>query len=90
MARVCARRAAGWAAADFLERKGVNLAHRSTLDQMHVLRDSKLVSDKVREMLRHLTQPLEKDDPESESYWPLDVDLLDEAEALVGELFGDN
>ena len=88
-ARVHARRAAGWAAGAYLEQHGAHPGVKSGIEQMLFLRDSGLVGAQTRQRLEHLTISLEKDDPNGESYWPLDIDLLDEARALIGELLGD-
>ena len=86
MARVCARRAAGWAASAFLEEKGVELPAKSGYEKLLFLMDSELVSQGSGKHLEALTRSLEKDDSKSESYWPLDINLLEEAEQVIEAL----
>jgi HEPN domain-containing protein len=89
MARVCARRAAGWAASAFLAEKGVELPVKSGYERLLFLMASDLVSHESGERLEALTRSLEKDEPEGKSSWPLDVNLLEEAEQLIEALLPD-
>jgi hypothetical protein len=86
MARVCARRAAGWAASAYLEKQGAELKAKSAFEKLIYIMDSGLLSRENRERLAWLTRSLDKDEPEGESYWPLDADLLEEAEKLAEDL----
>ncbi len=86
MARVCARRAAGWAVKAFLEEQGIPLPAKSSFQRLLYLKDSDLLPRESRESIERLTLSLEKDDTQGKSYWPLDVDLLDEARQLVQAL----
>jgi hypothetical protein len=72
-----------------MQQRGLDPGAKRGFEQLLLLRDSGLVSARNQQRLAHLTISLEKDDPEGESYWPLDVDLLDEARALIGELLGE-
>ena len=90
MARVCARRAAGWAANAFLEEQGIHIRAKSSFQRLLYLKDSDLLPRETRESLERLTLSLEKDDTQGESYWPLDVDLLDEARQVIQALLPDS
>ena len=86
MARVCARRAAGWAANAYLERKGLDIPAISGFEILLYLMESDLVSGENRERMKWLTRSLEKNESEGESYWPLNINLLEEAEKLAKDL----
>jgi len=88
-ARVHARRAASWAVGAYMQQRDLAPGAKRGFEQLLFLRDSGLVSARNQQRLQHLTISLEKDDPEGESYWPLDVNLLDEARILADELLGD-
>lgn len=86
MARVCARRAAGWAIQAYLERKGVDLKTTSVLAQIRYLLANK-PDPELRPILEHMLQPKVRPIFEKESYFPLDVDLIAEARQLIDLLF---
>lgn len=86
-ARVCARRAASWTVKEYLARKGIEFERVSGYGQINYLEQSDLVDEEVKEVLRHMTMNLAKDDPEGESYWPLEADLVAEARWLIRQLF---
>lgn len=90
MARVCARRAASWAAKAFLEERDIHIAASCSFQRLLYLKDSDLLAAETRESLERLTLSLEKDNPQSESYWQLDVDLLDEARQVIQALLPDS
>jgi hypothetical protein len=88
-ARVCARRAAGWAIEEHLKRKGIVLDTPSALDHINYLLTTQNTSPEIQKVLQHLTQRVAKDSPEEDSYWPLpDVNLVEEAHWFVEELLG--
>ena len=87
-ARVCARRAASWAAKEFLARKGIEFDRASGYAYLAYLRGSDLVGDDIKTVAEHMTMSLAKDSPEEESYWPLEADLLEEARWLFEKLLG--
>lgn len=87
MARVCARRAAGWAAEAYLAMRGVDLQTTSVLEQMRGLSRQGGLDARAKEILGHLLMPKKKDELESDSYFPLDVDLVAEARELLRLLF---
>ncbi len=87
MARVCARRAAGWTVQAYLEQRGIDLESPSVLDQFDFTMKLDDLTSKAREILEHLRKAKVQDEAQGESYWPLDVDLVTEAKTLVSELF---
>jgi hypothetical protein len=86
MARVCARRAAGWAAEAYLQARGQGIADPSVLVQLRQLAKQPGVSLRVHEIIAHLLMPKLKDDVESDSYFPETIDLVAEARELIEEL----
>lgn len=86
MARVSARRAAGWTAKAFLEDQGIRLDTKSSFQQLLFLKESSLLSKESKASLEILTSSPGKDDPEGESNWPADADLIDEARKLTHAL----
>jgi len=90
MARVCARRAAGWAASAFLEGRGIEVSAKSSFQHMLILKDSDLIGAEVRGRLEKLTSSLKNDDPQGVSYLPANVDLIEEARKLAESLLSDH
>lgn len=86
MARVCARRAAGWAAKSFLSEKGIKLRMRDSFEHLHYLKESELISPNIKRALENLSTSVEKDEAGEESVLPPDVDLLDDAQQVVQAL----
>ena len=82
MARVSARRAAGWAASAFLEEQGIQLIAKSSFQHLLYLKDSDLISTETKMSLERLTTSVEKDDPKGESFLSGEADLVDEARNL--------
>jgi hypothetical protein len=89
MARVCARRAAGWTVQAYLDAQGLEAERPSALDQIKFLRTQAGLDDETRKVLEHMILHLAKHEPEDEPYWPLDSNLLEEARWLAGRLFAD-
>jgi hypothetical protein len=88
-ARVCARRAAGWAIEEHLRRRGMILDTPSALDHINYLLTNQNISPEIQKVLQHLIQRVAKDSPEEDSYWPLpDVNLVEESHWLAEELLG--
>jgi hypothetical protein len=88
-ARVCARRAAGWAIQAVLEAEGGHPVTANALDNIKYYATLESLSPKVAEVLEHLTLKVVKDSFEEDSYYPLaDVDLIAEAQWLAEELLG--
>jgi hypothetical protein len=89
LARVCARRAAGWAIQKHLELKGISLYTPSVLDHIAYLLMESNTKPAVKKILNHMMQKVEKTSLEGESTWPLpEVNLVEEAHWLVEELLG--
>lgn len=87
MARVCARRAAGWAVKAYLAEKGTDLNSPSVLLQMRHLQKDADLGPNIQKILKHLLIPKQKDTLESDSYFPPNIDLLAEAQQLIRALF---
>jgi hypothetical protein len=79
-ARVCARRAAGLAARDFLARHSVSV-QGSTLEVLKVLATFPGLSADLRTAATHLTMQVSKD-----FALPAEIDLILEAHNLIGGL----
>jgi hypothetical protein len=86
MARVCARRAAGWAAGAYLRQRGQALSSSSVLEQMRHLVKVGELQPKLIGNVEHLLTPKQKDAGGGDAYFPLDVDLISEARELVAAL----
>ena len=80
-ARVCARRAAGAAAREFLTRHSVHLPDASAYAALQALVDFPGLSPDLQEAAIHLTARL------TEAFTlPMDADLISEARKLIGGL----
>ncbi|MEK6222976.1 MAG: hypothetical protein N2D54_12085 [Chloroflexota bacterium] len=87
LARVCARRAAGWAIRESLKAENVSLNNPSAFEYIKYLSAQTNNSVEVQKALKHLKLRVEKDAHDEDSYWPLpEVDLIDEAKWLIKEL----
>ena len=86
-ARVCARRAAGWAIQAYLEPQGMGLETNNALDYIKHYATFEGLPEKIYQVLHHLSIKLEKDSLEEEAYYPIEgVDLIEEAQWLAEEL----
>ena len=86
-ARVCARRAAGWAVQEYLIRQGESADSPSALDHLKHLAQMEGLPPRIYEALHRLTIKLEKDSLDDEAYYPIEgVDLIEEAHRLAEEL----
>jgi hypothetical protein len=81
-ARVCARRAAGWAASSYYERKTGMEAPRSALSILTWLRDDESTADEIRAIAMRLTAHVT---PSHEL--PFDEDPLEDAQRMIDEYF---
>jgi hypothetical protein len=80
-ARVCARRAAGIAARDFLSRQGVRAPNNSAYETLKVLAAFPGLAMELRQAAEDLTARV------SENFTlPGDIDLIAEARKLIGGL----
>jgi hypothetical protein len=80
-ARVCARRAAGIAARDFLARKGISLRNKSAYSALLALAGYTELAPDLHAITLHLTTKVTE-----EFVLPVDVDLIAEARKLIGGL----
>ncbi len=80
-ARVCARRAAGIAARQYLSRHGVPLRTSSAYDLLKLVADDPALSQSVRDAASHLTLRVDE-----EFKLPSGLDLIAEARALCDAL----
>lgn len=86
-ARVCARRAAGWAIQEHLRQQGISLGNNNALAHIKYFSAQSGHSSETAAVLHHLLVKLEKDSFESDPYYPIQgVDLVSEAQWLVEEL----
>lgn len=90
MARVSARRAAGWAAKAFLEEQGIQVNAKSGFQLLLYLKESDLLSAASKASLEKLTSSLKKENPQDESIWPHEGDLIVEARNLAQALVPNN
>ena len=80
-ARVCARRAAGIAAREYLSRHGQPIRTPSAYDLLKLLAEDPLLSPDLRQAAAYLTLRVNE-----EFKLPVDVDLVAEAKKLCEEL----
>lgn len=80
-ARVCARRAAGIAAREYLSRRGQPVRTPSAYDLLKLLAEDALLSADLRQAAAYLTLRVNE-----EFKLPVDIDLLAEAKKLCEEL----
>lgn len=84
-ARVCARRAAGIAAREYLARRGQTIRTPSAYDLLNLLADDSSLPDKLRQSAAYLTLRVNE-----EFKLPVDVDLVMEAKKICAELSKEN
>ena len=84
MARVCARRAAGIAAREFLKRQGKTLPGSSAYDILKFLGNHSGVSPRIQEVASHFLVRITTDHK-----LPVEADLIQEAKWLLQQLHGD-
>jgi hypothetical protein len=88
-ARVCARRAAGWAIQAYLDKERISLESNNALDHIKYFAKVKDLPPRYYEVLHHLTIKLEKDSVEADAYYPIEgVNLIEEAQWLAEDLLG--
>jgi hypothetical protein len=83
-ARVCARRAAGAAARDFLTRRGVRLRTASAYDALRALEQLPGLAADLRAAASRLTMRVNE-----QFALPIETDLIVEAERLIARLEND-
>ena len=87
-ARVCARRAVGWAVMAYYQEHVNKPSPSSAFDAIRTMIDDEEADLEVRNMLPHFVQRLEKDSRDGDSYWPLEVDLIEIARKIIEQLTG--
>jgi len=87
MARVCARRAAGWAIKAHLGEAGVDLDTNSVIEHFRHMLAQDDTQAELRPLLEHLRMPKLRPNLEEDSYFPEEIDLLAEARQLIAALF---
>lgn len=80
-ARVCARRAAGIAAREYLTRRGIRPPSTSAYDLLNLLKDNPLLAPDLKQIADHLTLRVTE-----EFKLPIDADLVREARTFCDEL----
>jgi hypothetical protein len=80
-ARVCARRAAGIAAREYLERRGVRPPSVSAYDLLNLLKEDPQLSTHLKSIADHLTIRVTE-----EFKLPVDADLIAEARTFCEDL----
>ncbi len=89
LARVCARRAAGWAIQEYLIQQGAESGGSNAFDQIKHFATLKGHAPEIYTILEHLTVKVAKDSPEEDAYYPIvGVDLVAEAVWLAESLLG--
>ena len=76
-ARVCARRAAGIAAREYLARNGTRIPNMSAYDLLNLLKEDALLSSEMHLIVDHLTMRVTED-----FELPVQADLIAEARIL--------
>jgi hypothetical protein len=84
MARVCARRAAGLVAAEYLARGGINLPGKSAYDRLKFLCEMEDISPEIRKVATHFLIRITTD-----HQLPVDADLIQESRWLASALLND-
>lgn len=85
-ARVCARRAAGWAIREYLRGKGISLDTPNAYEYIKYLQNRPDTNPEMRAVLGHFLERVQKDSPEEDAYWPLEADLIEEARWVIETL----
>lgn len=80
-ARVCARRAAGIAAREYLTRRGIRPPSTSAYDLLNLLKEDTFLSPDLKQIAEHLTIRVTED-----FKLPVNVDLVAEAKTFCDEL----
>jgi hypothetical protein len=89
LARVCARRAAGWAIRAVLRGRGVELGTPSAFEHIRALAQDPGTAPHIRTTLGYFQERVVKPNGEEDSFWPHpEIDLVQEAHWLIEELLG--
>ena len=84
MARVCARRAAGIAIEEYLQRKGHPWPKSSAIECLRLLRDAPHTTQKARQVCDHLLMRVT-----TEHDLPIPADLVSETRWLIAHLLNE-
>lgn len=84
--RVSARRAVGWAIQAYYLKIGIALPSKSALAHIQYMIEDEDIEGKTAKALPHFVQRLEKDSLEGDSYWPLNIDLIEKAQQIIAQL----
>ena len=84
-ARVCARRAAGIAAREYLTRQGIRPPSVSAYDLLNLLKDDPRLSTNLQQIADHLTLRVTE-----EIKLPIHADLIEEARTFCEDLLKQN
>lgn len=84
MARVCARRAAGFAAGEYLTRRGIDFRNPSAFERIKFLATLPDLSPEVRAVCEHFLLRITPDHT-----LPVEADLVAEARWLIDQLLSD-
>lgn len=83
-ARVCARRAAGYIAGEYLRRQGLDVTGQSAYEVIRFTEGCPGISARAKQILKHMTMRLKPD-----YQLPVQADLIAEARRLAKELLGE-
>jgi hypothetical protein len=87
LARVCARRAAGWAATAYLTQHEKTLVKPTGFENIQQLAHIDIQSGDAKAIIERLTSNLETKTEEGEEAWPADLNLISDAYQLIELLF---
>lgn len=90
LARVCSRRAVGWAIQAYYQNNGLDLQTTSALECIKFMYSDQETPRKTKKVLGYFLQRVVKDSTDGESYWPVDVDLIIESRWLIKQLLNLN
>jgi hypothetical protein len=82
-ARVCARRAAGWAIGWYVETNGLGVSHGNALEHLKWLSDYASIPESLRQAAIRLSTTIETD-----RSLPFDEDPLEDAREIIHAMLG--
>ena len=83
--RVCARRAAGHIAGEYINRRGFDFTSESALDRLRYLHSSIETNEEARDTINHFLVHVTP-----EHNLPMEADLIDDVHLLAQQLLGEN
>ncbi len=87
MARVCARRAAGWAIKAHLGEAGMNLDTNSVIEHFRHMLAQDETQPELRALIVRLRMPKLRPNLAEDSFFPEDIDLIADARQVIRLLF---